>query len=67
MDRNYNSEANMVTPQSDQQYKTGNIPDSKIHGANTGTPWGRQDPGGPMLVPWTLLPGIVSENTLFQI
>ena len=23
-----------------------NIPDSKIHGANMGPTWGRQDPGG---------------------
>ena len=23
------------------------IPDSKIHGANVGPTWGRQDPGGP--------------------
>ena len=22
-------------------------PDSKVHGANMGTIWGRQDPGGP--------------------
>ena len=22
-------------------------PDSKIHGANVGSTWGRQDPGGP--------------------
>ena len=24
-----------------------NDPDSKIHGANMGPTWGRQDPGGP--------------------
>ena len=24
-----------------------NIPDSKVHGANMGPIWGRQDPGGP--------------------
>ena len=29
--------------------------DSKVHGANMGPIWGRQDPGGPMLSPWTLL------------
>ena len=23
------------------------IPDSKVHGANMGPTWGRQDPGGP--------------------
>ena len=32
-------------------------PDSKIHGANMGPIWGWQDPGGPMLAPWTLLSG----------
>ena len=34
------------------------IPDSKVHGANMGPIWGGQDPGGPMLAPWTLLSGI---------
>ena len=24
-----------------------NIPDNKVHGANMGPTWGRQDPGGP--------------------
>ena len=24
-----------------------NYPDSKVHGANMGPTWGRQDPGGP--------------------
>ena len=32
-------------------------PDSKVHGANMGPIWGRQDPVGPMLAPWTLLTG----------
>ena len=32
-------------------------PDSKVHGANMGPIWGRQDLGGPMLAPWTLLSG----------
>ena len=26
-------------------------PDSKVHGANTGSIWGRQDPGGPYVDP----------------
>ena len=26
-------------------------PDSKVHGANLGTIWGRQDPGGPHVGP----------------
>ena len=28
-------------------HKTGDNLDSKIHGANVGPTWGRQDPGGP--------------------
>ena len=28
-----------------------NVPDSKVHGANTGLIWGRQDPGGPHVGP----------------
>ena len=31
--------------------------DRKIHGANMGPNWGRQDPGGPHVAPWTLLSG----------
>ena len=27
------------------------IPDSKVHGANMGPIWGRQDPGGPHVGP----------------
>ena len=42
-------------------------PDRKVYGANMGPIWGRQDPGGPMLVPWTLLSGnpqpSVNHNT----
>ena len=38
------------------------IPDSKVHGANMGPIWGRQDPGGPMLVSWTLLSRISLVN-----
>ena len=33
--------------------------DSKLHGANKGPIWGRQDPGVLMLAPWTLLSGVV--------
>ena len=29
-------------------------PDSKIHGANMGPIWGRQDPGGPHVDPMNL-------------
>ena len=35
------------------------IPDSKVHGANMGPIWRRQDPGGPVLVPWALLSGML--------
>ena len=35
------------------------FPDGKVHGTNTGPIWGWQDPGGPMLVPWTLLSGLL--------
>ena len=30
------------------------VPDSKVHGANLGTIWGRQDPGGPHVGPMNL-------------
>ena len=30
------------------------IPDSKVHGANMGPIWGRQDPGGPHVGPMSL-------------
>ena len=29
-------------------------PDSKVHGANMGPTWGRQDPGGPHVGPMSL-------------
>ena len=31
--------------------QVGAIPDSKVHGANMGPIWGRQDPGGPDVGP----------------
>ena len=34
------------------------VPNSRVLGANMGPIWGRQDPGGPMLAPWTLLSGM---------
>ena len=34
-----------------------NSPNSKVYMANRGPIWGRQDPGGSMLAPWTLLSG----------
>ena len=38
----------------DQQTKNITIPDSKVHGANMGPFWGRQDPGGPHVGPMNL-------------
>ena len=32
-----------------------NTPDSKVHGANMGPIWGRQDPGGPHVGPMNLV------------
>ena len=32
----------------------GNFPDSKVHGANMGPIWGRQDPGGLHVGPMNL-------------
>ena len=31
------------------------IPDSKFHGANMGSIWGRQDPGGPLCGPMNFI------------
>ena len=31
-----------------------NVPDNKVHGANMGPIWGRQDPGGPHVGPINL-------------
>ena len=32
-------------------YSMGQTRDSKVHGANMGPTWGRQDPGGPHVGP----------------
>ena len=34
--------------------KVVSTPDSKVHGANMGPIWGRQDPGGPYVGPMNL-------------
>ena len=34
-----------------QAFTYHNNPDSKVHGGNMGPIWGRQDPGGPHVVP----------------
>ena len=36
--------------------------DSKVHGANIGPIWGRQDPGGPMLAPMNLAIWAILRN-----
>ena len=46
-------------------------PDSKVHGANMGPIWGRQDPGGPHVGPmnfaiWECFHMIIIEITLFH-
>ena len=43
------------------------FPDRKVHGTNMGPIWGRQDPGGPMLAPWTLLSGALSLWSYHQL
>ena len=37
-----------------QRSMSSNDPDSKVHGANMGPTWGRQDPGGPFVGPKNL-------------
>ena len=39
-----------------------NYPDSKIHGANMGPIWGRQDPGGPHVVPMNFAIWVVAAK-----
>ena len=46
------------------------IPDNKVHGANMGPTWGRQDPGGlhvgPMnLAIWDLIVSLPGQNIAF--
>ena len=50
--------------------RVNNHTDSKVHGANMAPIWGRQDPGGPHVGPWTLLSGqgsgILSSSSIFS-
>ena len=39
-------------------------PDSKVHGANMGPIWGRQDPGGPHVGPMNFAIWEIALNTL---
>ena len=52
------------------------FPDRKVHGANMGPIWGRQDPGGPHAGPmnfamWVniqvLIPHVVCSNILYEV
>ena len=36
------------------QWDSIDTPDSKVHGANMGPTWGRQDPGGPRVGPMNI-------------
>ena len=48
VDRMYGqSYAEMHRPEHRMLWPADVIPDSKVHGANMGPIWGRQDPGGP--------------------
>ena len=38
-------------------------PDSKVHGANMGPIWGRQDPGGPHVGPINFAIWVIAQNT----
>ena len=41
------------------------VPDSKVHGANMGSIWGRQDPGGPPVGPMNFaISGVTGSNSL---
>ena len=57
-------------PTSDGVYLVDTIPESKVHGANTGPIWGRQDPGVPHVDPMNLLSGMQtagSEKLLYEL
>ena len=42
-----------------------NYPDGKVHGANMGPIWGRQDPGGPHVGPMNPLPSLLFLSLFF--
>ena len=43
------------------------FPDSKVHGANMGPIWGRQDPGGPHVGPIDLAIWVDTGVTIFRL
>ena len=40
----------------------GYFPDNKVHGANMGPIWGRQDPGGPHVGPMNVAIRVVMDT-----
>ena len=38
-----------------------NFPDSKVHGANLGPIWGRQDPSGPHVGPMNFATWVITQ------
>ena len=44
-----------------------NIPDSKVHGANLGPIWGRQDPGGPHVGRMNFVSGVLEDKYAFTV
>ena len=46
-----------------QQVVTSTFPDSKVHGANMGPTWGRQDPGRPHVGPMNLVIWVMLDYT----
>ena len=48
-------------------FDAGNIPDSKVHGANMEPIWGRQDPGGPHVGPMNLAIWDVQQSQLVRL
>ena len=43
-------------------YPKSNCPDSKVHGTNMGSIWGRQDPGGPHVGPMNFAIWVVTDR-----
>ena len=60
-----NKELHPPPPQKKKKKKKGfyAIPDSKVHGANMGPIWGRQDPGGPHVGPMNYQGSLMSVWT----
>ena len=57
----------MRLPATKPLYISAAIPDSKVHGANMGPIWGRQDPGGPNVGPMNFAIWDAMHNILKQL